>query len=134
MTSKPSERVRGSKGAMLRHIIGAGAVLLLLSAMGCGGPVPRDVLQKLPPSQARELEVYSTNHAFVFDPRLHSLDTCPFLSYLPNQAFMDHNSKEYADWLYQFYRKKHEEEADLWGCSCDRELSGAVGAGSRARP
>ncbi len=71
------------------------------------------------------MEVYSKNHAVVFDPRIHSLDTCPFLSYLPNETFMDHNSKEYAAWLYHFYSMKHEEEKDLWGCTCDQELRGS---------
>jgi hypothetical protein len=128
MTSKPSERTRLSTVAALRCVVVAGAALLLLSAVGCGAPVSREVLQQLPAAQARELEVYSTQHAFVFDPRLHSLDTCPFLSYLPNEAFMDHTSKEYAVWVHHFFSKKHEEEQDLWHCTCIQVLSGAAGA------
>jgi hypothetical protein len=133
MMSKPSEWTRLSTVVAFKYIVGVGAVLLLFSAVGCG-PVSRDVLQRLPADQARELEVYSTHHAVVFDPRIHSVDTCPFLSYLPNVTFMDHNSKEYADWLYHFYSMKHEEEQDLWHCTCNQELSGSVGTGSKARP
>jgi hypothetical protein len=133
MKSKTPEWTRLSTVAALKYIVGVGAVLLLFSAVGCG-PVSRDVLQRLPETQARELEVYSTHHAVVFDPRIHSLDTCPFLSYLPNVAFMDHDSQEYAVWLHHFYSMKHEEEQDLWHCTCNQELSEPVKTGSKARP
>jgi hypothetical protein len=123
MTSRPAEWMRLSTVAARKYIVGVGAMLLLLSAVGCQAPVSRDVLQKLPEAQARELEVYSTHHAVLFDLRIHSLETCPFLSYLPNETFMDHNSKEYAVWLHHFFCKKHEEEADLWHCTCDQELA-----------
>jgi hypothetical protein len=129
-----SQWTRLSTGAALKCIVVAGAALLLLSAVGCQSPVPREVLQQLPAAQARQLEVYSTNHAYVFDPRLHSLDTCPFLTYLPNQAFMDHSSKEYAVWLHHFFCKKHEEEVDLWRCKCDQELAANPKTISAAKP
>jgi hypothetical protein len=108
----------------LNRIIGVGVMLLLLTAVGCQA-VPREVCQKLPPAQARQLEVYSTNHAVAFDPRLHSIDTCPFFAYLPNEMFLDHNSKEYAEWAYRYYSKKHEEEEWLWQCKCAEQLKAA---------
>jgi hypothetical protein len=127
-------RVKERMPMTSKRIVGLGVMLLLFMSVGCQAAVPREVLQKLPPIQARELEVYSTNHSVVFDLRLHSLDTCPFLSYLPNETFMDHNSKEYAVWLHNFYAKKHEEEENLWGCKCKQELIEKAKTGASARP
>jgi hypothetical protein len=133
MTNKPLERTRLSAVAAFKYIVVLGSVLLLFAAVGCG-PVSRDVLDRLPKAQAHELEVYSTQHAVVFDPRIHSLETCPFLSYLPQVTFSDHNSPEYAQWLYQFYSKKHEEEADLWHCTCNQELRAPSKTSSKVGP
>jgi hypothetical protein len=139
MTSKFAEGMRRSTVAARKYLIGVAAMLLLLSAVGCQAPISRDVLQQLPESQARELEVYSKNHAVIFDLRIHSLDTCPFLSYMPNETFMDHKSKEYAIWLHHFFTKKHEEEQDWYHCKCVEELaapaktSAPAAAGSATR-
>jgi hypothetical protein len=123
MTSHFAEGMRRPTVAARKYILGVSAALLLLSAVGCQAPISRDVLQQLPESQARELQVYSTNHAVLFDLRIHSLDTCPFLSYMPNETFMDHKSKDYAIWLHHFFSKKHEEEQDWYHCTCVQELS-----------
>jgi len=106
---------------MFKLVVGVGAVLLLFAMGGCQA-VPQDVVQLLPEAQGRELAVYSKNHAVLFDLRIHSMDTCPFLTYLPNSMSMNHDSKEWAAWLLQFYRAKHQEEHGLYNCTCEQEL------------
>ncbi len=78
-------------------------------------------LSLLAPQQARELRTWSTNHAIVFDLRLHSMDTCPFLTYLP--ASMSLQGQDWADWAWKFYAAKHREEGR---CTCDADLAGPL--------
>lgn len=69
----------------------------------------------------RELAVWSRNHARIFDLRLHSIRTCPYLAYFPAYVFLRKNPAKWAAWLYKFYRNKHEEEDH---CTCVSELAG----------
>jgi hypothetical protein len=111
-----------------------GAVLLLFLVVGCASAVPPEVVGKLPEDQARQLSVYSTHHAALFDLRIHSMETCPFLTYMPNSLAMNHDSKEYAVWLLKFYRAKHTEEKALYKCTCEKELSSSAAPASSSRP
>ena len=90
--------------------------LLLLA--GCAR-VDDKTLALLPPEKAQQLRVWSTNHSIVFDLRLHSLETCPFLSYLP--AVMTLREQEWANWAWSFYGAKHAEEDH---CTCDADIAG----------
>lgn len=63
------------------------------------------VLSWLTPSQRIEIASWAAKYP-VFDLRLHSLKTCPFLAYLPAKMFMAKDSREWALWLYEFYREK----------------------------
>jgi len=117
---------------MFTHIAGMIVVLSLLVASGCQAVTP-DILQRLPEQQARELSVYSSQHANLFDLRIHSMDTCPFLTYMPHAMFSNHDTVEYATWLHDFYMHKHEEEQSIWGCTCDQQLSNPVDAGPSTR-
>ena len=84
-------------------------------------PVKPKVLAALEPPVRRELEVWSRNHARIFDLRLHSMKTCPFLAYWPARIFLRKHTARWAAWLHKFYRHKHEEEGR---CNCDAELAG----------
>ena len=101
--------------------IGLAGLFLLASALilptGCAR-VDDETLSLLPPDRARELRTWSTNHAIVFDLRIHSMETCPFLTYLPARTFMQ--GQDWADWAWKFYAAKHREEGH---CTCDAELA-----------
>lgn len=86
---------------------------------GCG-PVKQETLDLLPADQATQLKVWSTNHAIVFDLRLHSMDTCPFLTYLPNAMALQ--GQDWAQFAWKFYGAKHREEDN---CMCDAEIANA---------
>ena len=92
--------------------LAAGTFLLA----GCG-PVEQQTLDLLPPDKAMQLKTWSTNHAIVFDLRIHSMDTCPFLTYLPNTAL---RGQEWADFCWKFYGAKHTEEDH---CTCDADIA-----------
>jgi hypothetical protein len=98
------------------------AVLLSLAAgtllMGGCGPVDQKTLDLLPADKALQLKTWSTNHAIVFDLRIHSMDTCPFLTYLPNTGLQ---GQEWADFCWKFYGAKHREEDH---CTCDADIAG----------
>jgi len=93
--------------------LSAGSVLLA----GCA-PVDNATLSLLPPDKAKELKTWSTNHAIVFDLRIHSMDTCPFLTYLPAATSL--RGQEWADWAWKFYGAKHAEEDH---CTCDADIA-----------
>ncbi len=101
--------------------IGLTGLFLLAGALvlpaGCAR-VDDETLSLLPPDQSRQLRTWSTNHAIVFDLRLHSMETCPFLTYLPASASL--HGQEWADWAWKFYGAKHREEGR---CTCDEELA-----------
>ena len=84
---------------------------------GCA-PVDNETLSLLPPDKAKELKTWSTNHSIVFDLRIHSMDTCPFLTYLPAATAL--RGQEWADWAWQFYGAKHAEEDH---CACDVDIT-----------
>ena len=130
--SKSSAWMRRSAVTTFKHIVGVGAVLLLFAAGGCAPPVPQSVLQQLPAAQARELQVYSTQHAYVFDPRLHSMNTCPFLTYLPTVASPRQDTPEFAARLHRFFTHKHEEERFFYRCKCEEKLLAPVEPNSTA--
>ena len=97
------------------------AGLLLLAAgawlpAGCG-TVDKETLALLPPDKALQLKTWSTNHGIVFDLRIHSMETCPFLVYLPNTAL---RGQEWADFCWKFYGAKHAEQDN---CTCDADLA-----------
>ncbi len=92
--------------------LAAGTFLLA----GCG-PVDKQTLDLLPPEKAMQLKTWSTNHSIVFDLRIHSMDTCPFLTYLPNTAL---RGQEWADFAWKFYGAKHTEEDN---CTCDVDMT-----------
>jgi hypothetical protein len=104
----------------MRYLIMLVAVVtLLVSSVGCGNfsqPVTPVVLNNLTPEKAEALVVYSANHGTIFDLRLHTIYTCPFLSYTPNYFYYDNKeSREWAEWLYWFFENKHKTEDH---CSC----------------
>ena len=78
-------------------------------------PVTSTVLTVLAPEQRASLTKWSKNHSNLFDLRLHSMRTCPFLAYTPAYFTMKHDSVEWAAWLYEFFKAKHEEEDH---CNC----------------
>lgn len=88
-------------------------------------PVRARVLAALDAKRAAELSVWSRQHANLFDLRLHSIRTCPFLAYPPAYLLLRKDTKRWALWLHAFYGAKHREER-WWGrkCTCDEELSG----------
>jgi hypothetical protein len=87
-------------------------------------PVRAKVLAALDGKRAAELQVWSRQHANLFDLRLHSIRTCPFLAYPPAYLMLRKDTKKWAQWLHGFYGAKHR-EARWWGCkcTCDQELS-----------
>ena len=82
-------------------------------------PVTPEVLAALSPEERRELAVWSRNHARIFDVRLHSIRTCPYLAYSPAFLFKRGNTAKWAAWLHRFYKRKHKEEGH---CTCAAEL------------
>jgi len=95
-------------------LLAAGTLLLA----GCGR-VDDETLSLLPPDRARELRTWSTNHSVVFNLRIHSMKTCPFLAYLPARSSLQ--GQEWADWAWEFYGAKHAEEDN---CTCTADLAG----------
>ena len=79
-------------------------------------PVSNKLLLLLNQLQCKELDTWSSEHSSIFDIRLHSLDTCPFLVYIPAYLSHDRKSKEWAEWLHDFFGHKHKEENK---CNCD---------------
>ena len=106
---------------MRLRVLGLAGLLLLAAGMflqvGCAR-VDDETLALLPPDSAQELRTWSTNHAIVFDLRIHSMRTCPFLTYLPATAL---RGQEWADWAWKFYGAKHSEEGR---CTCATDLAG----------
>lgn len=92
------------------------SAVVSLCIAGCA-TVDEKTLSQLPPERAKQLKVWSTNHSVVFDLRIHSIDTCPFLAYLP--AAVSLHGQEWAEFAYNFYSHKHIEEDH---CTCDAEL------------
>ena len=91
-------------------------------------PVTPEVLAALPPEERNQLAVWSGHHGRLFDPRLHSIRTCPYLAYLPAYVLLRGDTARWAAWLRRFYKHKHEEEGR---CNCDVELGPKAGS---ARP
>jgi len=83
-------------------------------------PINSKVIAALSDKSAAELRVWSTNHGNIFDLRLHSLHTCPFLAYMPAYFRLRKNAGKWAAWLHEFYQYKHREEDD---CNCDQLLN-----------
>ena len=124
---------------MNRYLISLFILVGLVVLSGCssvgGGtffePVTPSVTGVLDANQGHELSVWSKNHATIFDFRLHSLETCPFLSYTPGYLVLGNSDlKRWAEFLYKFYGRKHLEERDSWmaifssgyHCKCDKIL------------
>ena len=107
---------------MRSRVLGLAGLLLLAAGTmlpaGCAR-VDDETLSLLPPDRAQELRTWSTNHAIVFDLRLHSMETCPFLTYLPARTAL--RGQEWADWAWTFYGAKHREEGN---CTCAADLAG----------
>ena len=83
---------------------------------GCG-TVDKETLALLPPDKAMQLRTWSTNHSIVFDLRIHSMETCPFLTYLPNTSL---KGQEWAEFAWKFYGAKHAEQDN---CTCDVDMT-----------
>jgi hypothetical protein len=88
-------------------------------------PVTSDVLRVLDPVRAHHLATWSKNHANIFDLRLHSINSCPFLSYIPAYLTKRQDVGEWANWLYGFFGIKHQEERKLPWRKCDCEKQGS---------
>ena len=76
----------------------------------------------LSPKEAKELRIWADEHDNVWDARVHSLDTCPFLTWTPNATKWRSGAMTDAEWgefLHDFFRHKHKEEKD---CDCDKLL------------
>jgi hypothetical protein len=71
-------------------------------------PVTTAVTKNLTTLQAKEIKVWSSQHSNLFDLRLHTLNTCPFLAYMPHYYSMDKNSY------------KHKEQDS---CTCNKLLA-----------
>jgi len=80
-------------------------------------PVRADVLDALDSGRAAELRVWSSQHASLFDLRIHSIHTCPYLAYFPAYLRLRKDPKKWARWLHRFYGAKHREER-WWGRKC----------------
>ena len=107
-------------------LLGVAMVFLIGTCGGCGlpggnflQPVNETVLAALPQQEAKALAVYSDHHANIFDLRLHSLTTCPFLAYAPAYLMLSGSPDLWADFLYRFYKAKHSETNR---CTCDEEI------------
>jgi hypothetical protein len=87
-------------------------------------PVRAKVLAALDSKRAAELRVWSEQHANLFDMRIHSIRTYPFLAYPPAYCRLRKDAMKWAEWLHGFYGAKHREER-WWGrkCTCDQVLS-----------
>ncbi len=87
-------------------------------------PVRAKVLAALDSKRANELRVWSEQHANLFDLRIHSIRTCPFLAYPPAYLMLRNDTKKWALWLHGFYGAKHRQER-WWRrkCMCDQILS-----------
>jgi len=103
------------------RVISLAGLLLLAGAMTLGGcaQVDEKTISLLPADQGAQLRIWSKNHSVVFDPRLHSMETCPFLTYAPAAAFLQ--GEDWAEFAWKFYGAKHREEGN---CTCDAELAG----------
>ena len=120
------------------------AIGLILLATFCGcshdagsylRPVDPVALSQLTPEQDRELAVYSKNHANLYDLRIHSIETCPILTYPPHY-FLLHDKPGYGKWLLDFYHEKHNEEVALpWRhCTCEAELAAPAAPTQKVKP
>ena len=87
-------------------------VLFMLSMVlsSCSSSVTPEVLSTMSIDKQEQLRVWSTNHANVFDFRIHSMHTCPFLTYIPNCMALQNDNKKLGEFLYEFYHYKHIEE------------------------
>jgi hypothetical protein len=95
--------------------------IFLLS--GCASPVTPEVMAALPPAQAQELAVHSTQHPHVwFDLRapVHNLNTCPYLRLMPGLIMSAGDPQKRAWFVSWFYWQKHLQEG---GCKCTALLS-----------
>ena len=71
---------------------------------------------------ARELRVWYDQHDNVWDARVHSLDTCPFLAWTPNAKAWrggEMTDEKWGEFLHDFFKAKHKEEGD---CKCKKML------------
>lgn len=107
------------------RLIPMAAILVLAGVMALGGcrPIDENTISLLPPDQGQQLQVWSTNHSVVFDPRFHSMDTCPFLTYMPAASFLQ--GEDWANFAWKYYAAKHREEGN---CTCDADLAGSYEA------
>ena len=83
--------------------------------MSYSKPVTSEVLAALPLDKQPKLIMWSTNHSNLFDLRIHTMKTCPFLVYTPAYFTMRKNTKKWAEFLYTFFQNKHIEENH---CKC----------------
>lgn len=83
--------------------------------MSYSKPVTKEVLAALDTDKRAKLVTWSTNHSNLFDLRLHSMKTCPFLVYTPAYFTIRKNTVKWASFLYDFFRNKHLEENH---CKC----------------
>jgi len=84
-------------------------------------PVSSKILAALDTTKSNELRIWQHNHSNLFDLRLHSLRTCPFLAYIPAYIQKRKDTGKWAKWLHEFYGYKHKEENN---CKCDQLLEG----------
>lgn len=100
------------------------ASVVLLAMAGCQSTafVTPQVSQHLTAEQNRQLSVWAANHDVIFDPRLHSVDSCPF-GFAITASASDRNSREWAEYLYGYLQAKHNEEKLLWRCDCEERLA-----------
>jgi hypothetical protein len=83
--------------------------------MSFSKPVTSEVLAALPVDMRVKLATWSSNHSKIFDLRVHSMKTCPFLAYTPAYYSLKKDVKKWAAFLYSFYHYKHLEENH---CKC----------------
>jgi hypothetical protein len=87
-------------------------------------PVREKVIAALDSRRASELRVWSEQHAKLFDMRIHSIHTCPILTYPFAYCRLRKETKRWAEWLHGFYGAKHREERRCGRkCTCDQILS-----------
>lgn len=83
--------------------------------MSYSKPVTLEVLAAIPVDMQEKLKVWSTNHSNLFDLRIHTMNTCPFLVYTPAYFTLRKDTVKWANFLYKFYHYKHLEENH---CKC----------------
>jgi hypothetical protein len=80
------------------------------------------VLANLSAEKAKQLGVWQPNHHSISKFYVHKPDGCP-VGYLASYLLTwNKKTKSWAEYIWLFYKTKHEQESKLFGCNCDALL------------